>query len=202
MFSLKKKKAVAKVLLIGYHNCERFGKFLSINHNTAFGFENVFKFLFCFRGTKWKNVNEPNLGLLSPAAQQSQSTDTRLQRKVQRLFAGCQARKKGNSCSKEPNSLMTFRKCLLRTAFGMRVDGLFLIGLWWDNWVMAQNSQSLAFWFQLGLPLSACSQLHPSLAWVWEGHLSFCKKKKSVMLVIATYIYTHTLRLFYYWNIV
>ena len=70
------KKAVAQVLN-WVSNCERFGKFLSINHNTAFGFENVFKFLFCFRGTKMEML--PNrTWVCSPAAQQSQSTDTRL----------------------------------------------------------------------------------------------------------------------------
>ena len=71
------KKRLLQKYLIGYHNCKRFRKFLSINCNTAFGFENVFKFLFCFRGTKMEML--PNrTWVCSPAAQQSQSTDTRL----------------------------------------------------------------------------------------------------------------------------
>ena len=72
----KKKKSVLQKYLIGYHNCKRFGKFLSINRNTAFGFENVFKLLFCFRGTKMEMLPK-RTGVCSPAAQQSQSPDTR-----------------------------------------------------------------------------------------------------------------------------
>lgn len=49
------KKTLVQKFLIGQDNCKRLHKFLN-THNGALSFEYVFKFLFCFRGAKWKLV--------------------------------------------------------------------------------------------------------------------------------------------------
>lgn len=49
------RKCFCKKSLIRHDNCKRLHKFLN-NHHGALSFEYVFKFLFCFRGAKWKLV--------------------------------------------------------------------------------------------------------------------------------------------------
>ena len=50
------------------------------------------------------------------------------------LFAGCQARRTGSSCSKDPDSLMAFRQGFLKTVLGERVEGY--INSLWTFWLV------------------------------------------------------------------
>ena len=109
----------------------------------------------------------------SPDAQQSLTTDTRLRRRKDSIycFVQCQARKMGGSCSKDPNSLMAFRKVFLKTIFWLRVAASEFSS---DSLMVRQQgdiSGIVNLWFQP----------------VWS--LVLLVSKWSIMLVMTTRFY-------------
>ena len=141
----------------------------------------------------------------SPTVQQSQFTHARLWwRKVQHLCAGHQTRNTGSSCSKDPNSLMTFRESFLKATFGVRAEGcmtfFWLVGGEVTGWcfrnlnhqpLVPANLGSKCLWL-------ACSH-HPPPG--WSGAVSSCRTTQRFRSDCSVYPWGGTRTLFYHWTI-
>ena len=130
--------------------------------------------------------NATKQGLVCPRWRKPNSDSGCLQQS-KGLFAGCQARRTGNSCSKDPNSPMAFRQGFLKTVIGERVVGCVTSSwtLFWlvGNSVMFPESRSSTFWFQPVWGLRACDQ-HVVTILHLDGGLSFSRTTQSMHQIV------------------
>ena len=109
------------------------------------------------------------------------------------------------SCLNTPNSLMAFREAFLKAIFGVedwRMHDFLLIGWWWDNRVVFQETWSSAFWSHPvwgSRYLSSGYSYYPSPG---QGRYKFLMRNSKICVSVIYIPWGGTMILFYHWTII